>query len=57
MKCWLQIAWIALMTIGLMTIGPLSVWSQVQRQSFDVVVPKAPIPVATEGHVAEHERP
>jgi murein DD-endopeptidase MepM/ murein hydrolase activator NlpD len=35
-----------------MAIGPLSVWSEVQRESFDVMVPQAPIPVVTEGHVA-----
>jgi murein DD-endopeptidase len=47
MRRWQQIA-----LIGLMTIGPLSVWSTVQRESFDVMVPQAPIPVVTEDHVA-----
>jgi hypothetical protein len=46
MKRWLQPA-----LIGLMAIGPLSIWSEVQRESFDVMVPQAPIPVITEGHV------
>jgi hypothetical protein len=47
MKRWLQTA-----LIGLMAIGPLSVWSEVQGESFDVMVPQAPIPVVTEDHVA-----
>jgi len=47
MRRWLQTA-----LIGLMAIGPLSVWSEVQRESFDVMVPQAPIPVLSEDHVA-----
>jgi murein DD-endopeptidase len=44
--------WLQTALIGLMTIVPLSVWSEVQRESFDVTVPQAPIPVLTEDHVA-----
>jgi murein DD-endopeptidase MepM/ murein hydrolase activator NlpD len=45
MKRWLQTT-----LIGLMAIGPLS--AETQRESFDVLVPQAPIPVLSEGHVA-----
>src|SRR5260370_9322398 len=38
--------------IGLMMIGSSPVWSGVQRESFDVTVPQAPMPVLTEGHMA-----
>jgi murein DD-endopeptidase len=38
--------------IGVMAIGLPSGWSEVQRESFDVIVPQAPIPVLTEDHVA-----
>jgi hypothetical protein len=44
--------WQQIVLIGLMTVGPLSVWSEVLRESLDVMIPQAPIPVVTEGHVA-----
>src|SRR5258708_38703515 len=42
--------WLQTTLIGLMAIGPLS--AETQRESFDVLVPQAPIPVLSEGHVA-----
>jgi murein DD-endopeptidase len=47
MRRWLQTA-----LIGLIAIGPLPVWSEAQHESFDVMVPQAPIPVVTEDQVA-----
>jgi murein DD-endopeptidase len=45
MRRWLQIA-----LIGSMAIGSLS--AETQHESFEVVIPQAPIPVVTEDHVA-----
>ena len=42
--------WLQTTLIGLMAIGQLS--AETRRESFDVMVPQAPIPVVTEDHVA-----